>query len=271
MKKTVLITGATGNIGRKLRAHLEAAGAYDLRLIDTRAEPDVVSADLSRFDAGWAALFEGVDTAVHLAADPDPHAGWASLQANNLDALFNIMAAAQQQGVRRVVFASSNHVMGGYRFSDASLTEAAEPKPGNDYGAAKLMGERLGKMFFERYGLSFIAFRIGALPPGENHRPGKSFNASPWGLQMWLSDRDLCGAFTAAIDNETVGFGVYNLVSSNKDMRWDLTALERDLGFVPQDGTDRQAGLAWRVKDALAYLRYRGIPALARKAARRHW
>lgn len=271
--KTVLITGATGNIGAKLTAFLRETGGYDLRLVclNPKGEPGVHTADLSTYDEAWASEFEGVDTVIHLAADPNPHAGWASLQSLNLDLMFNVMAACQLKGVRRVIFASSNHVMGGYRFGNEWLTTDMVPNPGNNYGATKLMGERLGKMFFERHGLSFIAFRIGAFPKGENSRPHTGFNASRWGLGMWLSDRDLFDAFQRAIDDETIGFGVYNLVSANAGTRWDLDSLKRDLGFVPRDGVATDPDFKWRIKQTLAWLRRSVLPRLAERVGRRHW
>src|SRR4249919_3445231 len=122
--KTVLITGATGNIGRKLRAHLGPTGKYTLRLLclNPGADPEVQTADLTVYDQAWASRFAGVDTVLHVAADPSPRAGWRRIQERNLDLLLNVMAAAQLHGVRRVVFASSNFVVAGHRFADSRLT-----------------------------------------------------------------------------------------------------------------------------------------------------
>ena len=94
------------------------------------------------------------------AIDPDHPVGAEHLQERNLDLLLNVMAAAQQGRVRRVVFASSNFVVAGHRFAAGPLTTTMEPAPINPYGASKLFGERIGRMFAECYGLSFIAFRI---------------------------------------------------------------------------------------------------------------
>ncbi len=85
--KTVLITGATGNIGRKLRAHLEATGKYALRLLclNPGNDPTVHTADLTPSIQDWAAEFAGVDTVLHVAADPSPRASWARIQSRNID------------------------------------------------------------------------------------------------------------------------------------------------------------------------------------------
>src|SRR5262245_30094345 len=109
--KTVVITGATGNLGGKLRRHL--SGRFTLRLtdLDARGDPEVTPADLSRWDASWTRLFEGADAAVHLAGCPLAHARWEELVAPNLDGLVNVFEAAVRAGVKRLIFASSNHVM----------------------------------------------------------------------------------------------------------------------------------------------------------------
>jgi len=108
---TVLITGAAGNLGAKLRHHLE--GRYPLRLLDCSpgGDPAIVRADLSRWENPWVDLFAGVDTVVHLAADPTAQQTWPNLIGPNVDAIINVFQAAVGAGVRRVVYASSNHVM----------------------------------------------------------------------------------------------------------------------------------------------------------------
>jgi NAD+ dependent glucose-6-phosphate dehydrogenase len=270
---TVLITGATGNIGRKLRAHLAAAERYELRLLclNPQRDPAVQTADLAVWDEAWAKAFEGVDTVLHAAADPSPFAGWASIQRLNLDLLLNVMAAAQQRGVRRVVFASSNYVMAGYRFGNERLTTDLEPFPINPYGTSKLFGERVGKMFAERYGLSFIAFRIGVCQRANDNRHGPWIPFGHWGQAMWVSDRDLCRAFEAAILDRNVRFGVYNLMSRNPGMRWDLANLKAELGFEPVDGEPMRVPVVQRLKAGCAWLRDAGLPALARHVSGRRW
>src|SRR5262245_62890693 len=112
--KTVLITGAAGNLGAKLRRDLE--GRYDLRLLDLdpRGDAGIVRADLSRWESTWVERCRGADAVVHLAADPTAHQTWPKLVGPNVDAVVNVFLAAVQGGVRRVVYASSNHVLGGY-------------------------------------------------------------------------------------------------------------------------------------------------------------
>ena len=146
MSRTVLITGASGNIGTKLRAHFAALG-WTLRLLDAdaRGDPSVQPADLTQWDDAWVARFAGVDTVIHLAGDPSPRASWASVQRLNIDLTANVYEAAAAQRVRRVVFASSNWVMAGHRSAAGPLTTDMEPHPVNAYGVSKLVGERMGR------------------------------------------------------------------------------------------------------------------------------
>src|SRR5579872_3514989 len=156
--QTVLITGAAGNLGGKLRRHLQ--GRYSLRLLDRQpCDAAIQTADLSRWDWSWVQQFAGVDTVFHFAADPAADVSWANLIGPNLDAMIHVYEAAAQNGVKRFVFASSNHVMGGYKdVPDIAITPELPPLPGTHYvsgglrrdstpyGAGKLFAERLGKM-----------------------------------------------------------------------------------------------------------------------------
>ncbi len=240
MSKLVLITGAYGNIGRKVGAHFRALG-WQLRLLDTRPgdDPAAIQADLAEYDEGWTSQFAGVDGVIHLAGDPSPLANWASAQRNNIDLTFNVVRAARAHAARRVVFASSNWVMAGYRFADSqpkagALTTELPPHPLNPYGVSKLVGERIGRAAAAE-GLGFIAFRIGWNQHTPGNVPGSHMLQGRWGQQMWLSDRDLCQAMQRAVLAD-VGFAVLNLMSDNPGMPWDIERTRRVIGYAPQDG-----------------------------------
>ena len=237
MTRTVLITGAAGNLGSKLRAHCAALG-WQLRLldVDSKGDADIVAADLSVWDASWAARFAGVDAVVHLAATPSPEASWAAVQRLNIDLTQNVYEAAARGGVRRLVFASSNWVMAGYRAQEGRLSTEMDPDPVNPYGVSKLVGERMGRSYHERWGLSVVCLRIGYCQRGEN-RPGPHMKMGRWGQAMWLSDRDFCHGVERAVLADGIGFAVLNLMSANAGMRWDIDATRAAIGYVPQDGT----------------------------------
>src|SRR5262249_45863711 len=150
--------------------------------IDPRGDLAIVRTDLSGWIPSWVERFRDVDTVVHLAADPKAHVTWTELIAPNVDALSNVFQACAQMKVRRLIFASSNHIMGGYNDLACPflLTTDLPPKPGTHYivdgeqrdstpyGCAKLFGERLGKSLSDNHGLSVIAVRIGWVKAGAN-------------------------------------------------------------------------------------------------------
>lgn len=234
--RSVLITGARGNIARKLRDAWE--DLYDLILLDIDDDPDdpeIIQADLSVWDQRWVDLFADVDTVVHLAGNRDEFSGWQELADPNMDAFANVLNAAVLNEVERFVFASSNHVMGGYReIEDIPITIDLPPKPDSPYGATKLMGERLGKAAAEAYGMSFVALRLGWIQDGPN-LPETLHDE--WARQMWLSNDDLIQLFEAAIEADLgeCRFLVLNGMSNNEGMRWDLGPTAEWLDYQPED------------------------------------
>jgi len=237
MTKTVAITGATGNIGAKLRGHFERLG-WRLRLLDLTdgGDPAVLASDLTVWDERWASQLAGVDAVILLAGEPSPAASWQRITRLNIDLTLNVYEAAARGGAKRVIFASSNWTMAGHRFDAGDLPTDRDPYPVNPYGASKLFGERLGRSYSERWGLSAICFRIGYCQRGEN-LPGPHMGWGEWGQAMWLSDRDLAQGFEKAVTApDSVRFAVLNLMSANPGMRWDLDATRRVIGYAPQDG-----------------------------------
>ncbi len=248
--KTVLITGAAGNLGAKLRQHLQNRCELRLLDLDPRGDATIQKADLSRWDASWVAQFHHVDVVVHLAADPMAQQTWPNLIAPNVDAVVHVFQAAVQAGVRRLVYASSNHVMGGY--SDdrqpALLTADTPPRPGaryivrgenrdsTPYASAKLFGERLGKCFSEAHGLEVIAVRIGWVQAGANRPEDIAPDRDAWFRLMWLSNRDFCQLMKRCLVAELPApFVVVNGMSNNTGMRWDVEQTRQLLGYNPQD------------------------------------
>jgi len=252
--KTILITGAAGNLGRKLRMHLSDRCSLRLLDRDPRSDMDVVSADLAVWNQAWVELFAGVDTVYHFAGDAEAYHSCSDLVAPNVDALIHVYHAAAQHGVKRFVFASSNHVMGGYQdVSGIRLTPDLSPRPGLRYvvdgqprdsfayGSAKLFGERLGKCYAESQGLEVIAVRIGWIWRGGPNVPENlPRERGEWFRLMWLSDRDFCQLMERCLVAELPSrFVIVNGMSANTGMAWDLESTCRTLGFVPRDDVSR--------------------------------
>src|SRR5262245_59293538 len=160
----VLITGAAGGIGGVLRAGL--AGRYSLlRLADVRPcsaagkGEEAIVADFSALDAALAAT-RGIDCVVHLAGIPR-EAEWERILPNNIVGTYNLFEAARRNGVKRVVFASSNHVTGFHRVGQP-VDPALPPRPDSRYGVSKVFGESLGRLYADKHGLSVACLRIGS-------------------------------------------------------------------------------------------------------------
>lgn len=228
----VVITGAGGNLGGKLARAL--VSSYRLRCLDLLAGDGVGAADLADYDETWVRQFDGVDSVLHFAADPQPTATWERVHRANILATGNVLRACRRHRVRRVIFASSNQVMAGYRFSTGVVTTDLPPAPLNPYAVSKLFGEEAGRAFAAETGMSFIALRIGNIMPGDNV-PHSGMGIGLWGQEMWLSNDDFIDCVRAAIDVADVPFAVVNLVSNNAGMRWDMQHTAKVLGFVPRD------------------------------------
>jgi uronate dehydrogenase len=229
----VLVTGAAGNIGSAVRESFRAA--YPLvRLTDVRelspAGPreEVAQADLSDFEAALA-VARGVDVVVHLGAIPGEDT-FARLLDANVVATRNVFEAARREGVRRVVFASTNHVTGFYPASQR--IDPNDPvRPDSVYGVTKVFGEALGRLYADKFGLEVVCLRIGAF--GERPSDANS-------VRMWLSPRDCVQLVRRSVDAADVGFLVVYGASRIPDPFWENPNAAR-IGYEPEDRLDASA------------------------------
>jgi NAD+ dependent glucose-6-phosphate dehydrogenase len=257
----VLITGSTGNLGAKAVAALAGEPAVEIVRIgrNSAGEPGVISAQLETYDAGWTKHFEGADCVLHLAADPRPAGDWETIRPLTIDLSLNVLRAAEEHRVRRFVFASSNWVLGGYRFRGERLTSSLPPRPVNPYGASKLFIERYGLAWAARTGLSFLALRIGYCQRGENI-PGPHMAFGRWGQEMWLGNRDWAQAVVKSATAPFEGAAVINIISRNAGMRWDLYEAHAAIGYEPAEAHTPVMNVGGRMKEIGARIRERLIP-----------
>lgn len=256
VRRRILITGSTGNLGSKAVVALSGVEGVEIIRIgrNTGGRPDIIAADLTVYEAGWADAFRGADAVLHLAADSKAAATWSSLQELNVDLTLNVLRAAEEAKVGRFVFASSNWVLGGYRFTSDLLTSATPPLPVNPYGASKLLLERVGLAAAQHTGMSFLSLRIGYCQPGEN-RPGPAMAFGRWGQEMWLSNEDWAQAVQRTCVAPYAGSAILNIMSQNSGMRWSLEEASQAIGYHPISRHTPQLTPLGRLKDNAARLR----------------
>jgi NAD+ dependent glucose-6-phosphate dehydrogenase len=254
MTRTILITGAAGNIGGKITEHFRQTTDHVLRLLDRTPGDGIVAADFGLWDGAWSKHFAGVDTVIHLAGNPHGSAGWAGVKRDNIAATQHVLRAAREAEVHRVIFASTNQVMLGYRFATGLVTTDMPPAPLSPYGISKFACEEIGRGFTEETGIDFLALRIGYFQAREN-LPGAHMAIGEWGQSMWLSNRDMNQAMAKAIAAPPFGFAVVNLMSNNAGMRWDLEHTRKIIGYVPLDSATPVMGDANREDDRVARAR----------------
>ena len=243
MDEPVLLTGAGGHVGR---AVLEGLGdAYDWRLLyhnPPAEEPDHPYWTGEVEDpADVAPAAEGVGAIIHLAGDPRPSAPWDSVLANNIDGTHTIYEVAVEEGVEKVVYASSNHAVGAfetdertpemYRDDDGFLLDGTElPRPGNKYGISKVAGEVIGRYFHDAHDVSVCNIRIGNLT--EDHPPVDYER----GQAMWLSMRDCAHIHERALEAE-YGYEIVYGISDNDRKYYSIERAKEALGYEPMDNS----------------------------------
>ncbi len=230
---TLAITGAAGRIGSVLRAAFRPE-PVDLRLLDIvpiaaeAANEDARVVDLRDLDAVTAS-FEGVERVVHLGGIAD-EAPFGLILEGNILGTYNVFEAARRQGVRRVVFASSNHATGFYERTER-ISGEAPPRPDSLYGVSKAFGEALGRLYADKHGLEVACLRIGTF--AERPRVRRD-------LSSWLSHRDAVSLFRACLSAPLRFVTLYG-ASANTRAWWDDTAATA-LGYRPQDNAEDYAG-----------------------------
>ena len=233
--RRVLVTGGSGVIGSVLRRELPRQG-WRVRSLDlvpptdahADADADLLVGDV--LDRGLLdAAMADVDAVVHLAAIPD-EAPFEVILASHVQGTYEVLDAARRAGVRRLVYASSNHAVG-FTPRAPLVGVGVRPRPDTFYGVGKVAGEALCSLYADRYGLQVAALRIGSFlerPRTRRH------------LSTWLSPGDLVALTHACLTAPELHYAVVYGISANTRGWWDLEP-GRVLGYEPQDDAEQYA------------------------------
>jgi NAD+ dependent glucose-6-phosphate dehydrogenase len=248
----VAVTGSAGVIGTRLCTDL--ARDHELVRIDLH-DADVI-ADVQDL-AALERAFAGCETVVHLAGIPNVEASWAEVYGPNMLGTYNAFEAARRTGVKRVIFASSNHAVG--MFEVENVPAIYEPnfglvvpvdgpyRPDSLYGVWKAFGETLGRYYSDHHGLQVTCVRIGSMTAADDPRHPSVAQSSGWlGLTgdqpftryaaTWMSQADFA-RLVRAIMARDVPYAVVYGVGDNATRFWDLEPGRAIFGFWPEDGS----------------------------------
>lgn len=225
----LLLTGAAGGLGKVLRHEL--VGMADVIRLSSRSalgeaapHEEIVYCDLADA-AAVDRLLEGVDAVVHMGGQ-SVEAPWDVIIASNIVGLINLYEAARKAGTKRILFASSNHVIGMHPRT-RRLDHDSPARPDSRYGLSKAFGEDLAALYAYKHGIISMCIRIGSsFPEPRNRRM----------LSTWMSYRDMVELIRVGLTADYLHEIVYG-VSANKRSWWDNRNAER-LGFKAQDDSE---------------------------------
>jgi uronate dehydrogenase len=212
--KRVLMTGAAGDIGGRLRKLLKPVYP-ELRLSDIREPADLqshepfVAADLARLEEVEKAV-DGMDGIIHLGGH-SVEGPWETILQSNIIGCRNLFEAAHRKGVKRVVFASSNHAVGFYpRYHRIGVD--APVRPDSRYGVSKAFGEAIGALYADKHGLRVLCLRIGNVgdKPIDRRR-----------LAIWIKPEDLAQLIRIGLEHADLRYEIFYGASFNERSWWD--------------------------------------------------
>jgi uronate dehydrogenase len=224
--EAILITGAAGDVGARLRRLLK--GVYPrIRISDIRKPSDIgsdeefIAADLA--DYGQVEkITSGIEGIVHLGGF-SVEGPWETIHRSNIVGCYNLFEAAYRSGVKRVVFASSNHAVGFYP-RERKIGVDVTVRPDSRYGVSKAFGEALGALYADKHGLRVTCIRIGNV----NDKPLDKRR-----LSIWLKPEDLVQLVRIGLEHPDIRFEIFYGASDNKATWWDNDNAER-FGYRPQ-------------------------------------
>ena len=233
-KMNILLTGASGYVGQ---AFIKEFGhKYSIRAIGRtpiKGSIEFTKGDIRIYEDVLKAAI-GIDVIVHLAAfapEIKEEARNEDLFDSNVKGTFNILQAAVDQKVNRVVFASSICAVG-YEGLELPVKENAKPNSSDGmYGLSKYIGEQLCESYTKWYGISMLCLRMATIVPQHKIIFPSDPNTPNW--YGYVDIRDVVYAFDLAINVEGIKHGVFHICAENMFMKYDITEAKKKLGFRP--------------------------------------
>ncbi len=231
----ILMTGAAGTIGQMIREGLREMG-HAIRLSDiadlgeAQGNEEIVTCDLTDTDA-LRPLVRDCDVILHFGGISKENTA-ELIHRVNIDALYQLYEAARKEGVKRILFASSNHTIG-FHTRETRLTASSPIRPDSNYGVSKVYGEALANLYWDKYGIETLIVRIGSCFPKPLDRRM---------MATWMSADDMLRLIGCMIDVPRLGCPVVYGVSANREQWWDNSETAY-LGWIPQDSSDAWAGI----------------------------
>jgi NAD+ dependent glucose-6-phosphate dehydrogenase len=257
----VAVTGSTGLIGRLLLDAWRESGKYHVVGVARSEGPytDVV-ADVTDLEI-LVEAFQGVDAVVHMAATSAVESDWDAVLTSNLIGTRNVFEAARLAGVKKVVFASSNHAVGTYEMENVpgiwdlhdtrQWDHTAEIRPDSYYGVSKVYGEAMARYYVDHHGMKAVCLRIGGVRDPENPtHPAQAWKTERDGEEgirelrrrmraVWLSERDCVHLIERSVETEHDWVLAYG-ISDNPRKIWDIDHAREVLGYAPMDSAPEE-------------------------------
>ncbi len=264
-KRKVVLTGASGTIAGVLLPALRER--YDLTLLDARSiDKNGVEVDslqivdlLNKDRESYRHHFADADAVVHCAyyriQDQGDDAYFSS-ELENLQLTYNVYQVAWEEGVRRLVAASTNHAADFYENyaldGRAPMVTPDQNASDNWYGWAKIAFEQIGQVYASGaiHGgrpLENVQIRIGG--PRETDvaaAPLGDLRALRRALAVYISQRDMAQLFIKSIETEDIGddlgvpFQIFYGISANPHAIWSIANARRVIGYAPQDNSEER-------------------------------
>lgn len=272
----VLVTGGSGKLGRAVLRDLVAHG-YDVLNVDQQPLPEPicpsVRIDLTNFGEVAAAILGGVDerkgpfdAVVHLAAIPAPGlAANARIFANNVPTTYNVFEASRLAGIKNIVFASSETVLG-LPFETpppyAPVDEDYYPRPESAYSLGKLLDETMAAQFCRwDPSLRIVGLRFSNVMNPEDYAAFPKFDADPharkWNLWAYIDARDGAQAVRRSIQADFTGFEAFIIANADSVMsRSNMSLLAEVFPTVPAKANLSANGTLLSIEKAKRMLGY---------------